>query len=100
MDRKEASRTEKKQQAVFAGTLPVWGSETQAPPVSDLFGHHSGLNQTAESDNGPSMTSSGTFNRGEKTERGCRPMTRIIRIAAALSALATVFLVSGAGSKY
>ncbi len=82
------SQAKRQARPVFPGSLPVWGAETLTPPVSDPF--EPAVRRT---------DTSVTFRDKEK-ERGCLPMARIARIAAALSALATIFLVTGAGSKY
>lgn len=82
--------------AAIPGTLPVWGTETMAPPVSDLFARGTVAGRKA-----PVRKTVETGSAGyQGLERGWRPMARFARIAAALSALATIFLVSGASTKY
>lgn len=78
--------------AVAPGFLPVWGLETMAPPVSDLFAQ----NGTSDAVRVDDLEG----HRGGDVERGFLNMTRFVRIATALSALATVFLVAGASTKY
>lgn len=85
------SSTVEQAAAVVPGFLPVWGAETQAPPVSDLFAPAGSRRVTGAGE-------SEGF-RGGDVERGYQ-MTRFVRIATALSALATIFLVSGASTKY
>jgi len=78
--------------AVAPGFLPVWDAETTAPPVSDLFASIGARSAAGKAESEGS--------RGGEEERGYLQMTRFVRIATALSALATVFLVSGASTKY
>lgn len=73
-------------------SLPVWEAGTSTPPVSDPFASWIGAQ-------GASRRSDNTARYAE-IERGCLPMARITRIASALAALAAIFLVAGAGSKY
>lgn len=82
-----------KQPVFFLGSLPFWGAEATTPPVSDPFapiGRPEG--ETSPKGSDARATS--------KNERGCRPMARFARIAAALSTLATILLVTGASTKY
>lgn len=85
-----ATRTEAPSRA--HGSLPVWGTETWTPPVSDPFapGHRISAPATDAVDS----------RAADEHERGCLQMKRFVRFASALTALAAIFLVAGAGSKY
>lgn len=74
-------------------SLPIWGSEAIALPASGpLLGNEGRLR--------PGITTALPGLRGEDRERGCTTMTRFARILAVLSALAAVFMVAGATTKY
>lgn len=81
--------------AAVPGTLPVWGAEMMAPHISGLFAPGTVAGGTT-----PSIAAETGSEGLTGLERGWRPMARFARIAAALSALATIFLVSGATTKY
>lgn len=75
------------------GSVPFWGPETPTPPVSDPY------SLGIATERGANRADAGA-RWGEDIERGCVSMARIARIAGVLSALATIFLVAGASTKY
>jgi hypothetical protein len=68
----------------LGGSLPIWDYETLTRPIAASKHEQSGKNPCW----------------GEGFERGCTEMTRFARVLAVLSALATVFMVAGASTKY
>jgi hypothetical protein len=68
----------------LGGSLPVWNVQTLAS-----------FDEALSAD----LTRDKQY-RGERLERGCTKMTRFARVLAVLSALATVFMVAGASTKY
>lgn len=80
----------------FRGLLPVWNHEWlqtgvhTSDPFAGITACSAGRQQMQTSASGRSLS---------RNERGSL-MARFARIAAALSALATIFLVAGAGTKY
>ena len=76
-----------------ASSLPFWGSETLALPVSGLQ-----IGARAN-ESGRSLIGSRSDSMGE-SERGCLGMKRFARILAVVSALAAVLMVAGASTKF